>query len=134
MVTTDDATYINLLLRNTGGYLFALEQVTDCSGFKRLASPAEISQTPRPNEEVEALALEATGAFVAPQVVYDRVVRDLERIRSNFIEAKGIFAMESWDPGGVYVVLDEAASAAVLQYRYFYADCLNSIYGANGSC
>jgi hypothetical protein len=38
----------------------------DCAAFEPLTAPADLDRTPRANAEAELLALEASGAFVAP--------------------------------------------------------------------
>jgi hypothetical protein len=117
-------------MRNTGGYAFSLERASDCASVQSLASSAEIRQTPRPNQDAEVLAIEATGAFVAPQAVYDRVAKDLTNIRYSFAEVRYITAGR-YTPNQVLVLFDQADGAsAVLEGRYFDADCLNAIYSA----
>src|SRR5262245_23533910 len=44
-----------------------------CSDYAGLATSEEIALTPRANAEAEILALEATGALLAPSEVYQRI-------------------------------------------------------------
>ena len=51
---------------------------------KGLCAPAEIALSPMADGEAEMLALEATGALVAPASVYDRIGSDLKAIRAGY--------------------------------------------------
>ena len=63
-----------------------LPLLVGCAGSNAL----DLSATPRPDENLELLALRVSGAVVAPQDVYDRVVRDVTAIRATHPELQGI--------------------------------------------
>jgi hypothetical protein len=75
------------------------------------------------------LAVEATGALVAPASVYDRIVSDLNAIRAGYPEVSGIQAMPSWAPHHVLVGMDEDGIAAVQAGSYTDWKCPNELYG-----
>jgi hypothetical protein len=100
----------------------------DCEGWVGAVTPADTAMTPRPNEEAEQLALEATEDVVAPQDVYDRVELDLEAIRGAYGEVAGIAAMPSWAHGELLLQVDEATADAILDDTYTAWDCANEVY------
>jgi hypothetical protein len=53
---------------------------SDCPALP--GTPAEIAQTPRAEQNLELLALSLSAGLTADQAVYDRVVRDVQSIRS----------------------------------------------------
>ncbi len=55
----------------------------EIAGCASHGTPEELSATPREDAEAELLALELSDGLVADQAIYDRVLRDLARIRST---------------------------------------------------
>lgn len=102
---------------------------TPGSGFQGLTTPDQIAQTPKPNAEVEVLTLEATGAFIAPQEVYDRVDRELASIRSAYQDVSNIVARPSWPPQNLLITFDSTGAAEVLDYTYTAWNGANELYG-----
>jgi hypothetical protein len=99
-----------------------------CPTTGGLATPAAIAQSPFANREAETLAIEASGAVVAPQQVYDRIVRDLDAIRaSNPVD--GIRTTASWVPDELLIGFDDAGKAAVAAGAYTDWNCSNALYG-----
>ena len=103
----------------------------------RAASPASgpsasaLAQPLRPNAEAEQLALEATGAWLAPQSVYDRVVSELATIRRTYPATAGISARPSWVPDDLLLAFDEDGVSAITEGRYQAWDVLNRRYGVS---
>lgn len=102
---------------------------SDCSAYKGLATPAEIALSPMADGEAEMLALEATGALVAPASVYDRIGIDLKAIRAGYPEVAG-GATPNWAPHDLIVGMDEYGLAAVKASSYTDWKCPNELYGA----
>lgn len=100
-----------------------------CGDFQGMATPDEIAQTPRENAEAELLVLEATGAFIAPQEVYDRVISDLAAIRTNYLAVANIKAMPKWSPNSLVIGFDSEGIPAVREKTYTGWDCPNGLYG-----
>ncbi len=78
--------------------------------------------------EAELLAVEATGALVAPASVYERIGSDLKAIRAGYPEAAG-GATPSWVPNHLIVGMDEYGLAAVKAGSYTDWKCPNELYG-----
>ncbi len=83
----------------------------------------------RQNAEAEQLSIEATGALTAPQVVYDRVVRDLDSIRAAYPSTVNITARPSWNLQQLIIGLTDSAKTAVMDGSYTAWNGLNSAYG-----
>jgi hypothetical protein len=88
-----------------------------------------MGQTPRSDAEAELLALEATGAIVAPQDVYERVGGELARIRQAHDELAQLTARPSWIPENVLMGFDRQGAAAVRRGSYDAWDGLNRRFG-----
>jgi hypothetical protein len=87
------------------------------------------AQTPRADAEAEQLALEATGAIVAPQQVYDRIICELARIRQAYPEVAQLVARPSWISENVLIGFDEQGAAEVRRGTYHAWDVLNERFG-----
>jgi hypothetical protein len=96
-----------------------------------LAAAPALDQSLRPNAEAEQLALEATGAWLAPQSVYDRVVSELATIRRTYPATAGISARPSWAPDDLLLAFDEDGVTAITEGRYRAWDVLNRRYGVS---
>jgi hypothetical protein len=90
---------------------------------------AGTGQTPRADAEAEQLALEATGAIVAPQHVYERVVGELAGIRQVHDEVAQLVARPSWIPENILMGFDKQGAAAVRRGFYDAWDALNMLFG-----
>ena len=126
--------YISLLvtLLLLGGQLLAcgkdLQPLAASPASGPAAAPA-LDQPLRPSAEAEQLALEATGAWLAPQSVYDRVVSELATIRRAYPAVGSISARPSWAPHDLLLAFDEDGVAAITEGRYRAWDALNGRYG-----
>jgi hypothetical protein len=92
------------------------------------ALPAE-DQAPKTNAESEQLTLEATGALIAPQPVSERVVTELELIRTGYPAVAGIKALPRWHLQKLLIGFDGPGWTAVQGGTYTAWDTLNSSYG-----
>ncbi|HXE96889.1 MAG TPA: hypothetical protein VN642_10815 [Dongiaceae bacterium] len=79
--------------------------------------------------DAETLAIEATGALTAPQVVYDRVGGELAIIRSAHPDVSKIVAQPSWVPQNLLVGFDATGAAEVLDGTYTAWNDANARYG-----
>lgn len=61
-----------------------------CSSYQGLATREEIASTPRAHTQLEALAIQVDGTFIATQATYDRVVADVEAARGTYPRLAGI--------------------------------------------
>lgn len=102
----------------------------DCSDYVGRATPEETAMTPLPNAEAELLAIEASGAIVAPLPLYDRVAAELAAIRADAPGLAAIEARPSWPPSSVDVTLDEEGRAAYDAGTFDAWDCPNELYHA----
>ncbi|MCL5996229.1 MAG: hypothetical protein M1546_09245 [Chloroflexi bacterium] len=87
--------------------------------------------------EAAPLAMEASGDFVPPQPIYDRVLSDLVTIRGAYKAVSAIRARSAWDPHHMQIYFDEVGNAAFRLGIYHAWDDLNTRFGAmvigNGS-
>lgn len=98
-------------------------------GDKRIATSAQIAQTPQSNAEAEVLTLEATGALIAPLEVYVRVDRELNQIRSLYPTVLNIVARPSWVPNNLIVGFDSTGISEIQQDSYVAWNDANKLYG-----
>jgi hypothetical protein len=102
------------------------------SYISKAALPAGASnryRTPMSNAETEQLSIEATGALIAPQTVYDRVDTELNSIRASYPPTVNITAMPSWSLQSLIIGFDAAGWNAVKAGTYRAWDVLNRTYG-----
>lgn len=100
-----------------------------CPNYQGQGTVAAIALSPFANAEVEALAIEASGKFVAPKDVYERIVSDLALIRSQNPSVQGIQALVSWLPDELLLSFDAEGMASVQAGTYTDWDCANAYYG-----
>ena len=93
------------------------------------ATPAADNQTPQTDAESEQLAIEATGALTAPQLVNERVFAELQLIRTIQPAVTNIKARPSWVLQEMLIAFDDAGWAAVQEGTYTAWNDLNSTYG-----
>ena len=103
-----------------------------CAGYPYQATADEIAATPREDADAEIIALVASGEFVAPQDLYDRVVQDLGAIRAEHPDLDDIHAMSPW-PGSMPVAFDEEGTALLQAGTYDGWDCPNERYELDAS-
>jgi hypothetical protein len=99
-----------------------------CSGFPALATVPEMNSTPRPDNNLERLAIQMDGLFIASQATYDRVERDILGIRNTFPSVGHIEFFEPNDGvtllmGADSLVLDDMEAGT-----YEAWDCHNQRY------
>lgn len=75
-------------------------------------SGLDLSVTPRADENLELLALRVSGAVVAPQNVYDHVVRDVTAIRAAHPEVQGVRYLPRDDGKSVLVIVNKSSANA----------------------
>jgi hypothetical protein len=101
---------------------------TACDRVEPMAPREALAATPRPDARAELLAVETSGAFVAPDPLYQRVTKELAAIarldpRTADIEPFVEFAAD------LIVVLEEDAWQADQRAQYHAWSCLNEAYG-----
>lgn len=99
-----------------------------CTGYTGLATRRELAASPRENTDAELLALEGSGALVAPTAVYERVVRDLATIRRVWPEVSDIRVAPLAAPGSLLLAFDDVGFAMVTAGTYHGWDCANAYY------
>jgi hypothetical protein len=109
----------------------AAENRDACAGYRGLATPESIAQSPFSNAEAEVLAIEASGDVVAPPSVYSRILHDLVAIRSASPAVADMHAMLRWSPRDVLVIFDAEGAAAVVAGTYTEWNCANALYGVS---
>lgn len=92
-------------------------------------TPQEISATPRQDANLELLALRLSGGITAEEAVYQRLVRDIGAIRSEFPVVQGIKYFASHSGQGMNVTLDEPSLSKLRAGDYRAWDCLNRHFG-----
>lgn len=100
-----------------------------CAGFVAKASPAEIAKTPRANESAEVLAIETSGAFVAPDALYERIVSELPAIESAEPLVAGMTPFSFAKSNSLILGFDSAGYAAYKAGTYADWKCPNEAYG-----
>lgn len=103
-------------------------QSPTCDGLTPLATRGEIASTPRADAEAEMLALEASGAFIAPTALYEQIRADLAAIRSAHPAMQSIRAWPSWLADIIFVRFDPEGREAVKRGAYSAWNCLNAYY------
>lgn len=93
-----------------------------------LADPAELASTPRPEPDVELLALRLDGSFVASDATYERLAADVARIRSELPEIDVTYRSPH-DGKTLVLSLTEPAALSIESDEYGFWDCLNDRYG-----
>lgn len=92
-------------------------------------TPSQIAKTPRSETNLERLALTLTDKVVAPQSIYDRVVRDVKQIRSNHSEVAGIDYLGPHDGKTLIVkAADKQTKQAIDNGTFGEWSCLNRHY------
>jgi hypothetical protein len=96
---------------------------------------SSVSETVRashiPWDEANYLALETSGALVAPVGLTDRIKADLSLIRATFPEVANIYVRPSWAPGSVVVKLTAESYQAHLAGSYGELDPLLKVFGGS---
>jgi hypothetical protein len=100
-----------------------------CDGFVGLATPAETALTPRDDSTAEILALRASEGIVAPETVYQRVVRDLGAIRQDYPDVADITPFPRANASSISVSFDADTLDDVALGTYTGWDCPNELYG-----
>ena len=90
------------------------------------APPSDFEATPRADQNLELLALSVSGAVVARQEIYGRVVRDVAAIRASHPEVQGIGYWSRDTGNSLYLRVDAATGAAIEQHTYHDWDGLNA--------
>lgn len=100
-----------------------------CDDYVGLATPEEVALTPRADAGVELLAIRASNSLVAPQVVYERVARDLDAIRQAYPDVASISPRAHASVSDIRLILDRPYADQVVAGSYTAWDCLNDLYG-----
>jgi hypothetical protein len=96
-----------------------------------LPSQTELAATPRADENLELLALKLTpGKIIANQATYDRVIRDVETIRAQQPELKGIRFYPAGDGRTLMLAVSAETLSEMQRGDYHSWDCLNATYYA----
>lgn len=99
-----------------------------CAGASPRATPAELCASPRADPDAEFLAIEVSGAFMAPQALYERVSRDLAAVRAVVPETRAVRHMPSFFPGVLLDLTPEAAEE-IRAGTFAALNCLDAYYG-----
>lgn len=106
----------------SGGY------VDPCADYKGLATSEEMAPSPYLDAEAEILAIEASGKFVAPKDVYQRIHDDLASIRAADATVAGILGTPAWPADQLLVSFDSTGAEELGQHLYTAWDCPNGLY------
>ena len=90
---------------------------------------AQIAATPRPDGEVEALALLLGPGATADSAIYDRLDHDLRRIRALRPSLAGVEFLYYWEPTDLLLSLEPDVYTAAKAGQFTGWDCLNAWYG-----
>ncbi len=90
------------------------------------APPSDFEATPRADQNLELLALSVSGAVVARQEIYGRVVRDVAAIRASHPEVQGIGYWPRDTGNSLLLRVDAATRAAIDEHTYHDWDGLNA--------
>jgi hypothetical protein len=104
-----------------------------CARYTGIAKRETITQSPFPNPEAEALAIEASGELVAPPDVYHRILHDLSGIRASNPAVADIHAMPSWAADELIIAFDAEGTVSVTAGTYTEWNCANDLYGMSSS-
>jgi hypothetical protein len=99
-----------------------------CGRFAARATPEELLKSPRPSYDAEGLAIETSGAFVAPDDVYAQINADLNAIRAGHPEVDDVHVFPRFMQG-IWVQFDPAMAATFGDAGPYPWDCLNAYYG-----
>lgn len=105
-----------------GGYLWLFLDGGSCAP-STLASAAELASTPRANTDLEALAIESTGAFIADEYTYRRIESDYAQLRDTSTGLLLFGFIPEQEPSSLIVEVSDAGVYADLE-------CLNFTYRA----
>ena len=98
-------------------------------------SDEQLERTPREHPNLELMALDEVGAFVAPQCLYERIVRDVELLRKQVggdrTSTGEPFYQYSGSSSGMHLEIrfEEETMRSVESGDYEAWDCLNEYYG-----
>ncbi len=90
------------------------------------APPSDFEATPRADQNLELLALSVSGAVVARQEIYGRVVRDVAAIRASHPEVQGIGYWPRDTGNSLLLRVVAATRAAIDEHTYHDWDGLNA--------
>jgi hypothetical protein len=85
--------------------------------------------SPPTYEDEDVLALEISGALLAPSTLVAQIAQDLTAIRVAFPEVADIHVSPSWEPGVILVQLTDEAWADYQEGLFHDFDSLNVEYG-----
>lgn len=88
-------------------------------------TPQDIAATPRPDENLELLALRLSDSVTADEATYQRLVRDLASIRALEPAVRSIGYFSPFHGEALYVSFDDPQYAKVRDRDYHAWDCLN---------
>jgi hypothetical protein len=95
-------------------------------------APSPFDATPRENSEAESMALYISGELIAPQGLYDEIVRDLAGIRVSWVDSVPDVAQSGftppWVPGELRLWLTEEATTRYRQGTYDDLDSLHAYF------
>jgi hypothetical protein len=106
---------------------------SSCLTYTPKAPPNAIAKTPRQNEAAEVLALEASGEFVAPDALYERVVLELDAILKVDPSVAGLKPLSLQTRANYIVMFDDIGWSAYKSGTYHAWDCANLAYGTTGT-
>ncbi len=99
-----------------------------CQSFVPLTSLDALALSPRPDADAELLALEVSGALVAPTDVYARIATDLSAIRSASPELATIHVRPKFAPSVLVVGLNSDGVLKLVAGGYSAWLCQNEVY------
>lgn len=91
---------------------------------------AELAATPRPDPNLELLALTVTNTMTAREDVYQRIVADVSAIRAAEPALAHIRYWAGHDGQTLSLVVSDATRRQIDEGRYDAWNCLNKRYGA----
>ena len=98
-----------------------------CQGLGH-GTPAQIASTPRSNATLELLALTLTKEVVAPQSIYDRVTRDVAKIKMQNSSLSNITYRPGHDGKTLLLQTTPKTTGEIKNGTYTAWDCLNQHY------
>lgn len=99
-----------------------------CEFLAARATQADLAKTPRASGDAEWLAIELSGALLAPDDVYADIEADLTAIRAAHPEVSDLHAVPRW-ASGMIMKLNPQMAAGLDDGGPFPWDCLNAYYG-----
>lgn len=100
-----------------------------CNAYIPQALPHAVANTPRKNEVAEILALEASGQFVTPDSLYERVMIELVAIEKADPSVVGLKPLSPQTQSSYLIIFDEVGWGAYQAGNYHAWDCQNLAYG-----